>query len=104
MNISEKDWKLFRNDLPNWQERYMEKLVEEYMEILSDDRNASDKYWALEARLKADKRNPGVLITDISRSNFYDHLVSLVRYKVITMNDLNDFSEETKEVVRRITG
>ena len=52
MNISEKDWMLFRNDLPNWQERYMEKLVEEYMEILSDDRNASDKYWALEARLK----------------------------------------------------
>lgn len=104
MNISEKDWKLFRNDLPNWQERYMEKLVEEYMEILSDDRNASDKYWALEARLKADKRNPGVLITDISRSNFYDHLVSLVRYKVITMDDLNDYSEETKEVVRRITG
>ncbi len=104
MNISEKDWKLFRNDLPNWQERYMEKLVEEYMEILSDDRNASDKYWALEARLKADKRNPGVLITDISRSNFYDHLVSLIRYKVITMDDLNDYSEETKEVVRRITG
>ncbi|WP_026524012.1 hypothetical protein [Butyrivibrio sp. MB2005] len=104
MNISEKDWKLFRNDLPNWQERYMEKLVEEYKEILSDDRNASDKYWALEARLKADKRNPGVLITDISRSNFYDHLVSLVRYKVITMDDLNDYSEETKEVVRRITG
>lgn len=104
MNISEKDWKLFRNDLPNWQERYMEKLVEEYMEILSDDRNASDKYWALEARLKADKRNPGVLITDISRSNFYDHLVSLVRYKVITMDDLEDYSEETKEVVRRITG
>ena len=104
MNISEKDWKLFRNDLPNWQERYMEKLVEEYMEILSDDRNASDKYWALEARLKADKRNPGVLITDISRSNFYDHLVSLVRYKVITMDDLKDYSEETKEVVRRITG
>ncbi|WP_051207967.1 hypothetical protein [Butyrivibrio sp. AE3006] len=82
----------------------MEKLVEEYKEILSDDRNASDKYWALEARLKADKRNPGVLITDISRSNFYDHLVSLVRYKVITMDDLNDYSEETKEVVRRITG
>jgi hypothetical protein len=103
MNISEKDWKLFRNDLPNWQERYMEKLVEEYMEILNDDRNASDKYWALEARLKADKRNPGVLITDISRSNFYDHLVSLVRYKVITMDDLKDYSEETKEVVRRIT-
>ena len=104
MNTSEKDWKLFRDNLPIWQERYMEKLIEEYKEILNDNRNASDKYWALEGRLKADKRNPGVLITDISRSNFYDHLTSLIRYKVITMEDLIDFSDETKEEIKRITG
>lgn len=104
MNISENDWKLFKDNLPKWQERFIEKLVEEYKEILNDNRNASDKYWALEARLKADKRNPGVLITDISRSNFYDHLISLIRYKVITMDELKDFSDETKEEIKRITG
>ncbi len=104
MNISENDWKLFKDNLPKWQERFIEKLVEEYKEILNDSRNASDKYWALEARLKADKRNPGVLITDISRSNFYDNLTSLIRYKVITMDDLTDFSDETKEEIKRITG
>ncbi len=104
MNISENDWKLFKDNLPIWQERFIEKLVEEYKEILNDSRNASDKYWALEARVKADKRNPGVLITDISRSNFYEHLTSLIRYKVITMDDLTDFSDETKEEIKRITG
>ena len=104
MNISENDWKLFKDNLPKWQERYIEKLVEEYKEILNDSRNASDKYWALEARVKADKRNPGVLITDISRSNFHEHLTSLIRYKVITMDDLTDFSDETKEEIKRITG
>ena len=104
MDVSKKDWNLFRENLPEWQERYMEKLVEEYKAILNSDQNASDKYWALEGRLKADKRNPGVVITDISRSNFYDHLISLIRYKVITMDDLKDFSEETKEVLKRIVG
>ena len=30
--FSEKDWKLFRSKLPGWQEAYMEKLNQEYME------------------------------------------------------------------------
>ena len=32
--VNEKDWKLFRKLLPDWQESYMEKLVEEYKAIL----------------------------------------------------------------------
>ena len=102
--LSEKDWKLFRNNLPEWQERYMGKLVEEYKEILNSDKLPSDKYWALEGRVKSDKRNPGVVITDISRTNFYDHLVSLLRYKVITMEDLKDFSDDTKDIIKRLIG
>ncbi len=102
--LSEKDWKLFRNNLPEWQEAYMGKLVEEYKEILNSDKLPSDKYWALEGRLKSDKRTPGVVITDISRSNFYDHLVSLLRYKVITMDDLKDFSDDTKDIIKRLIG
>jgi len=31
---SEKDWKLFRQKLPQWQESHMEKLCKEYLEIL----------------------------------------------------------------------
>ena len=102
--LSEKDWKLFRKNLPEWQEAYMGKLVEEYKEILNSDKLPSDKYWALEGRLKSDKRTPGVAITDISRSNFYDHLVSLLRYKVITMDDLKDFSDDTKDIIKRLIG
>ena len=30
MNISKKDWKLFRERLSGWQENYMEGLVKEY--------------------------------------------------------------------------
>ncbi len=104
MNVSEKDWKLFRKYLPEWQEAYMEKLVADYIEILKGEGLASDKYWNLEKRIKDDKRNPGVLIRDISRSNFYFHLTSLVEWEVITLDDLKDFSEDTREAIARMVG
>ena len=31
----EKDWKLFRKKLGSWQEAYMDKLIEEYKDILN---------------------------------------------------------------------
>ena len=38
-----KDWRLFRERLPKWQEDHMAKLNEEYIGILSrKDRNASE--------------------------------------------------------------
>ena len=38
MNISKKDWKLFRERLSDWQENYMEGLVKEYVNFLNDDK------------------------------------------------------------------
>ena len=104
MNVSEKDWKLFRKKLPEWQEAYMENLVEEYIDILKQEGLASDKYWMLEKRIKDDKRNPGVLLRDVRRSNYYFHLTALVGWKVITFDDLDEFSEETRETISRMVG
>ena len=36
MELSKNDWKLFRERLPGWQERYMDKLTREYAEFLTD--------------------------------------------------------------------
>ena len=36
-NISEKDWRLFKERMPDWQERYMAQLNEEYIKLLSAD-------------------------------------------------------------------
>ena len=35
-HFTEADWKLFRKKIAGWQEAYMEKLVREYMDLLSD--------------------------------------------------------------------
>ena len=38
-NIKESDWKLYKKLVPIWQERYMEKLNNEYLEILSKEKD-----------------------------------------------------------------
>ena len=62
MDISKKDWKLFRERLSDWQENYMKGLVKEYVDFLNDDtKHASEKFWELEKRIKEDKHHPGLL-------------------------------------------
>lgn len=71
--VKEKDWKQFRKMLPEWQEAYMERLTKEYIELLSSDMQASDKFWALDKRIKDDKKCTGVIARDISRSHMFQH-------------------------------
>ena len=52
IEISKRDWKLFREKLPKWQEDYMERLCREYVELLTSDAKGSEKFWALEKRIK----------------------------------------------------
>ena len=70
MDISKKDWKLFRERLSGWQEKYMEGLVKEYANFLNDDKKpASEKFWELEKRIKEDKRQPGYYGVEQVRGN-----------------------------------
>ena len=93
----EKDWKLFRKKLGGWQEAYMDRLIEEYKAILNSDALSSDKYWALRKRIYDDYKSPGVLARDVSRSNMFIILLGLLRDQAITMDDLDEFSDELKE-------
>lgn len=93
MDISKKDWKLFREKLSDWQEKYMEGLVKEYVNFLNDDtKHASEKFWELEKRIKEDKRHPGVIM-EMRKSEVIGYIVHLIRLKVITYDDLSEFSE-----------
>lgn len=99
MDISKKDWKLYREKLPDWQERYMEGLVKEYIEMLSDDEKyASDKFWELEERIKKDKKHPGVLM-EVTKADALTDIIRLINLGVITYDDLADFSDDLKQDV-----
>ena len=99
--ISKRDWKLFRERVPDWQEHYMERLTKEYIELLSASGNASDRFWALEKRIKKDKKHPGVMI-EMSRSNAVWDIAAFVGYKAISLADLEGFSDELIEAVQLI--
>ncbi|MCD7820369.1 MAG: multidrug transporter [Lachnospiraceae bacterium] len=97
--VSKKDWALFREKVPKWQEAYMEKLVKEYVELLTSDGKASDKFWALEKRIKEDRHDKGVIM-DMRRSQMFYNILSLINEGAITLEDLDDFSDDVKDRVR----
>ena len=96
--FSEKDWKLFRSKIADGQEAYMDKLNKEYIEILTGEGNPSDKFWKLERRIKEDKKDCGVRC-EMSRSNQFYIMMSLLNEGAITMDDLNDFSDDLKDTI-----
>lgn len=96
--FTKKDWTLFRKKIPGWQEAYMDRLNREYIELLSSDEAASEKFWKLDKRIKTDKRSPGVQI-QLRRSNLIYDLAALVGGGVIRREELDDFSEGLQEAV-----
>ena len=96
--FTKQDWKLFRTKLADWQEAYMDRLCREYIELLSGEPASSDKFWHLDKRLREDKRKPGVQLR-LSRTNFIYDIISLINDGVITVDELDGFSDELKDTV-----
>ena len=101
LGFSERDWKLYRSKVGDWQEGYMEKLCKEYIELLSSDKLPSDRFWELEKRIREDKRATGVVVTN-SRSKMLDNILDLLHEGAITLDDLSGFSEELQEQIKFI--
>lgn len=98
---SKRDWKLYREKIGEWQEHYMEKLVKEYADYLYSDLPASTKFWEIEKRIKRDRKTPGVCI-ELRRSDMFWDIARLISDKVISMDDLEEFSNDVKEAVALI--
>lgn len=98
---SKRDWKLYREKIGGWQERYMEKLVKKYADYLNSDAPASTKFWEMEKRIKRDKKKPGVCI-ELSKSDMFWDIARLIKDKVISMDDLEEFSDDLKAAVTLI--
>ncbi len=76
----------------------MDKLCQEYIELLSGETNPSERFWQLDKRIKEDKRSPGVQL-QMARTNFIYQIISLINDGMITVGDLEDFSDELKDTV-----
>ena len=102
MEISKADWKLFQDRLRLWQENYMQRLIEGYIKMLQGPGNASSKFWQLERKLKSDRLNPGVSLV-LDKQEVINDIASMVKIGVITIADLEGFSEELINEVKRLT-
>ena len=98
---SKRDWKLYREKIGEWQEHYMEQLVKEYADYLCSDLPASTKFWEIEKRIKTDIKTPGVCI-ELRKSDMFWDIAGLINDKVISMDDLEEFSDDLKEAVALI--
>ena len=78
MEISKRDWKLFREKIADWQENYMEQFIKEYIKFLSRENNPSDRFWALEKKINRDKKKPGVVL-EMQKSEMIYNIVQLIQ-------------------------
>ena len=97
-HFTKKDWKLYQEKLPEWQETHMGRLCKEYVELLSGEGEASERFWNLDKRIKEDKRHTGVRCT-LERSEVIAQISELLHDKTINMDDLAEFSDELREAV-----
>lgn len=79
----------------------MNRLCREYIDLLSSDLKASNRFWELEKRIKDDRKKTGVVAT-MSRSKMIFNIVNLVYDGAICMDDLEEFSDDVKESVRML--
>ena len=98
MDISKRDWMLFRDRIGIWQEAYMAQLNQAYIDLLSGEGTASEKFWNLEDRIKKDKKSPGVLL-ELRKQQLPFDLLRLLCDGVIQENDLKGFSDALIEQV-----
>ena len=98
MNVNEHDWHLFKKCLPLWQENYIKKLNREYIKLLSEEGEPSEKFWRLERKIQEDKKSVGV-IAEVTRNKMEATMIALIRENIIGWDDLEDFSEE---LIKRI--
>lgn len=96
--VTKHDWKLFREKLPDWQEAYMERLCSEYVMLLTSDVKGSERFWTLDKRIKEDRRKPGVILSP-RKSEMMIDLLRMICDKVITVDDLADFSDGLRESI-----
>lgn len=77
----------------------MEKLNVEYIEILNGSEKASEKFWKLAERIKKDKKSPGVTV-EMSKDMMLGTIVELLNDKVISFDDIEEFSDSFKDAVK----
>ena len=64
-------------------------------------KQASEKFWEIEKLIYSERKKPGVLV-EMKRSSMLTNILMLIKTKVITFEDLSDFTEDLQNDVKKI--
>lgn len=98
MEINKKDWKLYLELLPKWQEKYMSQLMDKYLSLIKEDTHASKKFWKLEEEIKKDKNTYGVRV-EVKKGEMINVIRWFINKKVIDKKELVGFSSSFIELL-----
>jgi hypothetical protein len=99
--ISESDWKLFRQLQPIALERFCERVLSEVSRLTSDTRKSShERYLALFKLIKRRDRELADAFDDLRRSTALLQLARIQSHGLLTDEELARFSPETRDVVQ----
>lgn len=100
----ESDWKIFRKRVPEWRERYLEKRNRELAGLLANpSKTPTEQVWEAEKRIDEEARLLVDLLDGHSRSKMFWYLVRMFGQGFIGHDDLEEFSDELRERVRKAT-
>jgi len=103
MDSLKSDWNLFNKYLPTWREKYLEQVNQHIIEIFTNDTlSNTEKFWKVK-KIMDDKEK---ILTDCfdnySRSNMFIHIMMMCNDKVITKEDLSEFSSNITDQINKI--
>ena len=98
MEIDKKDWKLYIELLPKWQEKYMSQLMDKYLSLIKEDTHASKKFWKLDEEIKKDKNTYGVRV-EVKKGEMINVIRWFINKKVINKKELVGFSSSFIELL-----
>lgn len=97
--FTEEDWRLFSGRINRWQEAYIVKLNQMYMDILNGEGTEQEKFWKLAKKVRQDSSCAGVQ-ADMKRGDMLHNIVEMLHDGVISMDDLTGFSSTLLESIR----
>lgn len=103
--MRESDWKLFRKHAPEWRERYLEKKNREIINTLTQDgKTPTELFWETRDMMEKESRTLVDCFDGHSRSKLYWFITLMYDRDVIDSDDLNGFSDDFRQELKRAIG
>jgi hypothetical protein len=100
IEIREADWKKFSAMLPVWRERYLAEKNPRIAAVLTEPgKTETERFWAAEKVIVKEARTLQRCLDDIRRSRMIERLLEMRLAKMISREDLADFSAELREAI-----